>query len=47
MKQIRSKTPDCHKEIQIQPIILEEIQPVITTQIQPIIQREITPIVHK
>ena len=47
MEKFRSKTPDFHKEIQIQPIIHQEIQPVITTEIQPIIEQRIQPVVHK
>ena len=47
MKQLRSKTPDFHKEIQIQPVIHQEIQPVITKQIQPVINQKILPVVHK
>ena len=47
MKQLRSKTPDFHKEIEIQPIIYVECQPVITEEIQPIINKKLQPVVHK
>ena len=47
MEKFRSKTPDFHKDIQIQPIIHQNIQPVITTEIQPIIQQKIQPVIHK
>ena len=45
MKQLRSKTPDFHKEIEIQPIIYVECQPVITEEIQPIIIEKIRPVI--
>ena len=40
MERYRSKTPDFHKEILIQPIITQAIVPVITTEIQPVIFKE-------
>ena len=47
MERFRSKTPDFHKDIQIQPIIHKNFQPVITKEIQPIIEEKIQPVIHK
>ena len=47
MERYRSKTPDFHKEILIQPIITQAIVPVITTEVQPLINIQIQPVIHK
>ena len=47
MERYRSKTPDFHKEIQIQPIITQTIQPIITKEVQPVINLKIQPVIHK